>query len=450
MNTDLFETPLGNAVHDPKRRREHLTFRGNVQQGRHGWLRLTPAYSLHIVQEILEDCSENEMVLDPFSGTGTTPLASAVLGIPAHSVDINSFLVWLGNVKLRKYDIDTVTEIRCVANYCCNDLTSPQNSKRIWVPNLHQIEKWWDRPILEALAVLFASIERSAEQQDARISDLLKIAFCRTMIETSHVSFGHQSMSFKKQSHAQQETLLRAASFSGTPATVRARFLAAVEELAGSLVKEQPIAKAQVFLGDSRDLERALPKRGYTKVLTSPPYPNRMSYIRELRPYLYWLGFLTNGRQAGELDWAAIGGTWGCATSNLNSWEPSPEQTIPYPRFDRIIASISEDHKILGRYVHKYFQDIKVHLQSLRRVMASSGRCYYIVGNSKFYGTLLPVEEIYTALFEDSGFINTRIERLRKRNSKKELYEYVVYAEVPRHLTKACSPTGSRDAVPGG
>ena len=77
-----------------------------------------------------------------------------------------------------------------------------------------------------------------------------------------------------------------------------------------------------------------------------------MSYIRELRPYMYWLGFLTNGRQAGELDWAAIGGTWGCATSNLNSWEPCPEQTIPYPRFDRIVGAISKDHKILGRYVH--------------------------------------------------------------------------------------------------
>ncbi len=450
MNTDLFGTPLGNAVHESKRRREHLTFRGNVQQGRHGWLRLTPAYSLHIVQEILEDRSGNELVLDPFSGTGTTLLTSAVLGIPAHSVDINPFLVWLGNVKLRKYDTGTVTEIRRAASYCCGDLTLPQNSKRIWVPDLHQIEKWWDRPILEALAVLFASIEHCAKQQDSTISDLLKIAFCRAMIETSHVSFGHQSMSFKKQSHVQQETLLRAASFSDAPATVRVRFLAAVEELAGSLAKEQPIAPAQVFLGDSRDLEKVLPERCYTKVVTSPPYPNRMSYIRELRPYMYWLGFLTNGRQAGELDWAAIGGTWGCATSNLNSWEPNPEQTIPYPRFDRIITSISKDHKILGRYVHKYFQDIKAHLRSLRRVIALGGRCYYIVGNSKFYGTLLPVEEIYVALFEDSGFINTRTDRLRKRNSKKELYEYVVYAEVPRHLTTACSPTGSRFAVPGG
>ena len=70
MNTDLFGNPLGKPAHESKRRREHLTFRGNVQQGRHGWLRLTPAYSLHIVQEILEDRSENELVLDPFREQG--------------------------------------------------------------------------------------------------------------------------------------------------------------------------------------------------------------------------------------------------------------------------------------------------------------------------------------------------------------------------------------------
>ena len=27
-----------------------------------------------------------------------------------------------------------------------------------------------------------------------------------------------------------------------------------------------------------------------------------MSYIRELRPYMYWLGYLTDARQAGQMD----------------------------------------------------------------------------------------------------------------------------------------------------
>ena len=46
-------------------------------------------------------------------------------------------------------------------------------------------------------------------------------------------------------------------------------------------------------------------------VVTSPPYANRMSYVRELRPYLYWLRFLRTPDGAGDLDWSAVGGPGG-------------------------------------------------------------------------------------------------------------------------------------------
>jgi len=37
---------------------------------------------------------------------------------------------------------------------------------------------------------------------------------------------------------------------------------------------------------------------------------------------MYWVKFLKNGSDAGQLDWEAIGGTWGTATSNLKKWQP--------------------------------------------------------------------------------------------------------------------------------
>ena len=78
-----------------------------------------------------------------------------------------------------------------------------------------------------------------------------------------------------------------------------------------------------------------------------------------------------------------------------------------------------------------YFDDIKLHLQSLRIVVTSKARCFDIVGNSKFYDTMLPVKEIYAALFEDAGFTDVGWKAIRKRNSKKELFEFVVHAIAP-------------------
>ena len=429
MKTELFEDLRSDhRQKDSQRRRDHLTFRGNVRQGRHGWLRLTPAYSLHVVREILEDCKASDWVLDPFSGTGTTLLASTAHGVQGHSVDINPFLVWFGNVKLTRFD-SSAGDLLCDAAAALVS-TSRKCSPGVenWVPPIHQIEKWWDAPVLEKLGRLFAQIRSREGESLSPATDLLKIAFCRTLIETAHVSFGHQSMSFKKRPGVESPALFGASELPELGHDVFGKFSAAVREMAASLNQDQPVAEGKVFFGDSRCLERALPQRCYTRVVTSPPYPNRMSYIRELRPYMYWLGYLADGRQAGDLDWQAIGGTWGCATSNLAKWDAGPEDAIPYARFGRIVAQIRAEHDLLGRYVHKYFADIKTHLASLHTVMASGGRCWYVVGNSKFYDTLLPVEEIYAALFEDLGYVEVRIERLRKRTSKKELYEYIVGA----------------------
>ncbi|MBN2131692.1 MAG: hypothetical protein JW741_19490 [Sedimentisphaerales bacterium] len=425
MTHGLFGQPVAaDAPRERLGRRDHLTFRGNIALGRHGWLRLTPAYSLHLVYALLQSLGRDDFVLDPFSGTGTTALACAAHGIRCHTVDINPFLVWLGNLKLTAFGDDTAGAVKGEA---ADVVERASRSDGAWTPDIHQIEKWWDTPTLETLAALCQAIRRPNRERPPGVTDLLNVAFCRVMIETANVSFGHQSMSFRKRRTNGGDELL-----GETPAQCARRvtdlFLAAADEVASSLMTDPPRADARVLLGDSRDLLCAVPHQAYTAVITSPPYPNRMSYIRELRPYMYWLGFLHDGRAAGELDWKAIGGTWGCATSMLNTWTPSGDGHIAFPQFDRIIRDIGQGHTLLGRYVHRYFEDIKSHVLSLRKVLAPGARCHYIVGNSKFYDTLLPVEEIYAALFDDAGFINVQVETIRKRTSKKELYEFIVNA----------------------
>src|SRR6267142_457190 len=87
------------------RQRAELTFKQNRQQGRHGWLRLTPAYSVRLVEQILDEFAPHaDVVFDPFSGTGTTALCAAYRGKTGIATDINPFLVWLANAKASSYD----------------------------------------------------------------------------------------------------------------------------------------------------------------------------------------------------------------------------------------------------------------------------------------------------------------------------------------------------------
>jgi hypothetical protein len=144
---------------------------------------------------------------------------------------------------------------------------------------------------------------------------------------------------------------------------------------------------------------------------------------------MYWLGFLTSGRDAGELDWTAIGGTWGMATSRLNEWE-RPDDALKSQSLDKIIHTVShaenKNGKLLSTYIAKYFDDMWSHFQGLTKVVSPGADVHYIVGNSTFYGVLLPVEQLYATMMEQVGFQSINCRAIRKRNSKKELIEFDV------------------------
>ena len=88
----------------------------------------------------------------------------------------------------------------------------------------------------------------------------------------------------------------------------------------------------------------------------------------------------------------------------------------------------NENSQLLANYVSKYFSDMWSHFQSLIGVLNNGARTHYIVGNSTFYGVLVPVEQIYAEMLSQLGFSNVECVSIRKRNSKKELIEFNVSA----------------------
>jgi hypothetical protein len=411
MTRSLVTTP------DTNRQNAHLTFKQNQQHGRHGWLRLTPAYSVKLVASVLEHHTYAASVLDPFSGTGTTALCASYAGLRGTGLEINPFLVWFSSVKFRQFPPAIIENTKSLGGIIAL-ASSSTNAAAVTAPPIHNISRWWGEEDLRFLCRLKGCIEQTSEQgTDER--DLLMIAFCRMVINLSNASFNHQSMSFKKKDNAPLLFGLE----QDHPEAFR-RELAAV--LNGAA--DNPRLHPTVVSGDARQPSRFLTEK-YDILITSPPYPNRISYIRELRPYMYWLGFLTNGRDAGDFDWQAIGGTWGIATSRLADWRASGSSFVPSCLKKSLVgisAPENNNGRLLANYVAKYFEDIWQHLSDVITVLNEEAEVHYIVGNSTFYGTLLPVEQIFKAMLQEVGFGEVEITRIRKRNSKAELYEFDV------------------------
>ena len=402
------------------RQRADYTQKFNANTGRHGWLRLTPAYSVKIVEELMSRYEKPRRVLDPFCGTATTALSAAYRGHEGVTTDINPFLVWLGKAKTAQYSDATIASTHRICARVI-DITRRDVIKPAETPPIHNINRWWCAESLHFLRRLRAGIESESEDQSPE-RDLLLVGFCRALIGASNAAFNHQSMSFK------QDVQLR------IPLNVDLENMF-INDMRFVLdgAEDNPHKTGNVLLGDAKILSEVV-DGSFDLVITSPPYANRMSYIRELRPYMYWLGFLDNGRDAGELDWSAIGGTWGVATSRLNDWK-QPKNVFMHPLLDASLRKIAhrenKNGRVLANYVAKYFSDIWEHLNSLLPILGRGSELHYIVGNSTFYGVLLSVEKIYEAMLSSLGFENIQCCAIRKRNSKKELFEFDVSARWP-------------------
>jgi DNA modification methylase len=354
------------------------------------------------------------MILDPFSGTATTGLVASELGYSSVLFEINPFLIWLGNVKCYNYTYQELLSLRSNFDQCLNTIAISDN---YWTPPIHNIERWWHSDTLCVLAsIRNRLVEVFGEPNGNHYHSLVWVAFSRLIIETSSAAFNHVSMSFK------EETIQYGFSH------IKKLFKDIFSNIVDS-ARIQLNGSAEVIRANSKELSVNTTDY-FDTVITSPPYPNRISYIRELRPYMYWVKFLQNGSDAGSLDWESIGGTWGTATSKLKTWNPV-NNNLPchlYEVCSQINNRGNKNAPIMSQYVHKYFDDIYSHLLSLSGLLKSNAKINYIVGNSSFYGHFVETQNIIAEIMKQIGYKKIKINTIRQRNTKKGLFEYNVKA----------------------
>lgn len=404
-----------------------VTFKGNFDYPIHRWFRLTPSFSPELVADILAhwELPLNAKVLEPFCGVGTTPLVCQEKGLSSSAVELNPLLYFVAKVKTTPFR--NLTDLAVAAKEV---MAQAQSHFSIFktldtetflidyhgsIPKIRNVTKWWSPLILKKLVAIRMALTDASIPVD--ISNLLKLAVASILIEVSNARHNHPSLSFAK--------------VAKNDAPVFERFREQIEMMICDLQSfPQVRPKTLILQGNSKQLEQVLPTNNvFDAVITSPPYPNRYSYARETRPQMFYLGFVQDGREVGELETEAIGGTWGKATSVL-SGHFEYRSTVVEESLRGIPERIGQHSHLMQSYVIKYFNDIEQHLESLKPFLRRGALLAYVIGNSKFYRIVLPSDEILADIFEANGFQIISIERMRRRNSKSGLYEAIVFVEV--------------------
>ena len=219
-------------------------------------------------------------VCDPFSGSGTTLVEAAALGINAVGSDISEFNSLIARVKTGSYDLESLEqEVRDIANKA---IGNPQQvlMKRGGTNNTSEyLSSWFAPPALESLLAYRALIPEYAHQ------DVLRLILSRSARSARLTT--HYDLDFPKKPQTEPYQCYKHGR-TCRPTEDAAKFLKRYSTDTFNRIRDfaslRREANITVVTGDSRSIE--FPE--HELVITSPPYVGLIDYHEQHR-YAYEL-----------------------------------------------------------------------------------------------------------------------------------------------------------------
>jgi hypothetical protein len=425
LSLDIQEAEVSRTVNH--RHQKLVTFKGGQEKLTHRWFRLTPSFSPDLVVDVLDRFGNKETrVLDPFSGRGTTPIECQLRDIPCVGIEINpalhfaarTSLKWHVNPERLEHHFSSAVRNATALTKKYASCTPEKLSEKLGVPvpSIHNVYRWWRADVLRDLLILKHAILDTASDPDER--DLLLLALMSILLDTANITLGRLQLHFVDRSSDIIEPIVL---FRNAASLI-------VEDLRELSVTTHS-TDSKIYLGDNRSIADKLGDFRASLVITSPPYPNRYSYVWNTRPHLYFMQWFSTPTEAASLDCKTIGGTWGTATSRHQKGCYEYSHGAVESVVGAVVDRIRKSDLLMSNYIAMYFDDLFKSIAETKKSLANGAVCAYVVGNSRMKGTLVETDHLLAKLFDKLGFELLGNEEVRRRNSGKELHETIVFAK---------------------
>jgi DNA modification methylase len=382
----------------------------------HDWYRLVLGFSDHLVANLIDEfgLSVGAMVLDPFSGAGTTAVECKKRGIDCWAVDANPVGCFASHVKTH-WDIDRDWLLTLAF-----EVTDRYSKVRRQLPRLKDdrtahyltssgmVERGWIgfRRLYDVIALKQSILEVANGHPAKRI--LLLAAMNEFVFTASNVRFGPEL-------------------YCGVPRTgnVVDAFLAKVTRMADDLEKTMSCPPATITIkgGDSRNLARSWLKptqRYFDAVITSPPYPTEHDYTRNSRLELAFLEEVYDIESLRSIKRRMMRShTKNIYISDNDAAFVARSKSIQAVagRIEKKAASKTDGFsKLYGKVTCEYFGGMRRHFRSLFPLVKPGGRCAYVVGDqASYFQVKIPTAEFLGQIARAEGFAVDEIRVWRER-----------------------------------
>ncbi len=388
------------------------TFVDNMTLPIHRWFRYSAGFSAEWVEQVLYDwgIKTEQMVLDPFAGSGTVSLVCEKCGIKSTGIEAHPTVARVFRAKL--FWSSPVNRFIDLSKKIISDA---QSNDEIHFDYPILIKRSFDEETLLQLDSLRASWQMHDDHSPA--SELAWLAI--TAILRACSSAGT----------AQWQYILP----SKTKKKIQRPFIAFRQQIEMMVsdtrwMQSQAMhSRAMLIVGDARDSANTV-KEDVDAVITSPPYANNYDYADALRFEMSFWGEV-NGwgdlhdkvRKHLIVSSSQHSSREGLSADDLlSSSEVSPIRSELVEVVNKL-AVIREEHGGKKHYhtmVAAYCRDIALVLRSLRQVCRPGVHMCWVIGDSAPYGVYCPIDKWIGELAVAEGFVSYRFDKLRDRNTK--------------------------------
>lgn len=410
----------------------------------HDWYRFVLSYPPHLVRQYLKEfiLKPDDIVLDPFCGTGTTLVEAKLMNVSSIGIEANPFAHFASGVKTQ-WDVDSVEllkiakTIKTIANKKITEqgISDSPSLNTYSEMQLRQFNpSQWKLVLKNSISPLplhkcFVLLDVINEYKHTRYHKYLMLALANSAVfQFSNLRFGPEVGVGKIKQDA----------------AVISLWFGKVLEMISDLKEvgqSRTNINANVFLSDSRNLSDLLNGSKISAVITSPPYPNEKDYTRTTRLESVLLGFINNKEDLRALKKTLLRSN----TRGVYKGDTDDEYVKFFPEIQRLAAEIEGRRIKLGktsgfeRLYHKvtklYFGGMAKHLLELQSVLNPGAKLAYVVGDQASYlRVMIRTGHLIAEIAESLGYELVRIDLFRTRFStatKTNLNEEVVVLRWP-------------------
>lgn len=376
----------------------------------HRWYPFVEGYSKEFIEDILEELPFTpQCAMEPFCGSGTTPVELQNHNIKCYSFEVSPFMHLLAKVKLeRTYDETTLTYYR---NKVADSLKKPLSDIRTLesvpfgdtVVRKDGMKKWnFHDTALDGVLDIRHAIRTVVD--DDRYKNLFTIALSSIILQASNLLRNGKCLSYKKDWKTKilsQNEIHRL--FMERLDTVIA------EDVRILSSKQNSIFNSDIcYFGDVRKSIDIIPDGILDLIITSPPYLNSRDYTDIYMLELKVLQLVNSYEDLQRLRKSTLRSHVQVKYSNT---EPIDNSRLIKCLSDMKNSKAKSWNTEIPNMICGYFEDMLQLFSAFSRKMHQGGVIYFNVANSAYFGVEVPVDYIICDIAEDCGF---KVREIRK------------------------------------